>query len=167
MEEHGYGALSMEGIARSAGVSKQTLYRWWRSKAAVVLEAVNAAARGVAPAPDTGSLEADLRRFVRDTFRGAGRSGPVLAGLMAAAQLDPEFAEAFRNDFLAARRAVLAGILERGRARGELAAQVEPEILVDVVFGTLWYRILAGHAPLDRWFADRLTDALLTLARAS
>jgi AcrR family transcriptional regulator len=156
----------MEGIARAAGVSKQTLYRWWPTKAAIVLEALNTGARAVAPAPDTGRLETDLRRFVRDTVRGAGGATRVLAGLMAEAQLDAEFAEAFRGDFLAARREVLAQILERARGRGELAGTVEIDFLVELVFGVLWYRILAAHARLDRRFADRLTDALLTLARA-
>src|SRR4051812_17961042 len=76
VERDGYGTLTMEGIARSAGVSKQTVYRWWPSKAAVVLEALNEGAELLAPDPDTGSLESDLRPFLRQSAMGARRNAP-------------------------------------------------------------------------------------------
>src|SRR5438309_8646329 len=104
VERHGYGALTMEGIARSAGVSKQTVYRWWPSKAAVVLEALNEGAERLAPTPATGSFESDLRQFVRRSVTGASRNAHMLAALMAEAQLDEEFAASFRSGFLARRR---------------------------------------------------------------
>src|SRR5438270_5714664 len=91
VRRHGYGSLTMEAIAREAGVSKQTVYRWWPQKAAVVLEALNEAARAVAPIPDTGSLESDLRLFIRRTVAGASRNRRMLAGMMAEAQLDDAF----------------------------------------------------------------------------
>jgi AcrR family transcriptional regulator len=154
----------MEGIARVAGVSKQTIYRWWPSKAAVVLEALNEGAEVLAPAPDTGSLESDLRPFVRQSVAGASRNARMLAALMAEAQLGEEFADSFRSGFLARRRKVLREVLERARARGEVAASADIDFLVDVVFGTLWYRILGQHGTLNRRFADRLSDAVLRLA---
>jgi AcrR family transcriptional regulator len=166
LERHGYGGLTMEGIARAAGVSKQTVYRWWPTKAAVLLEALNERASAIAPDVDRGSLEADLRAFVRRTVAGpTGRNAPVLTGLMAEAQLDEDFAETFREGFLARRRAALKGLLERARRRGEVNDDTDLDLLVDFVFGTLWYRLLSRHAPLNRRFADALTDALLTLCR--
>jgi AcrR family transcriptional regulator len=158
----------MEAIARRAGVSKQTIYRWWPTKATVTLEALNEGAAAIAPAPDTGSLEGDLRQFVRRTVAGGGgRNNRLLAALMAEAQLDAEFAEAFRTGFLARRRRVLRELLARSRARGELARGADLDFLVEIVFATLWYRILSANAPLNRTFADRVTDAVLTLASSA
>lgn len=165
VEENGYAALTMEGIARRAAVSKQTIYRWWPGKGAVVLEALTEAASALAPMPSGGSLETDLRRLLRETVAAAGSpNSRVLAALMAEAQLNDEFARAFRDGFLAQRRTVLRVTFERARRRGEAGDRVDLDLLVDLVFGALWYRILAGHAPLDRRFADRLCEAALELA---
>lgn len=147
--EDGYGAVTMEAIARRAGVGKQTVYRWWPSKAAIVLEALNEGAAVIAPA------QPDLRAFLRRTVRGAARNRRLLAGLMAEAQLDETFAPSFRDDFLARRRAVLTEILDRDHA-------ADAEALAELVFSMLWYRILA-HRPLDGRFADELTDTVLAL----
>ncbi|MDX6643863.1 MAG: hypothetical protein QOD76_1825 [Solirubrobacteraceae bacterium] len=163
--ERGYGALTMEGIARSAGVSKQTVYRWWPRKSAVVLEALSEAAQAVAPDSDTGSLEGDLRLFLRRTVTGAGQNAPMLAAMMAEAQLDEEFGGPFLSGFLARRRDVLREILERGRARGEVGSGADLDFVVEVAFAALWYRILGSHAPLNRRFADRLSQTVLALAR--
>jgi AcrR family transcriptional regulator len=154
----------MEAIAREARVGKQTVYRWWPTKAAIILEGLNEAAVAIAPAADTGSLETDLRRFLRRTVAGAsGRNAHLLAALMAAAQLDDAFAESFRNSFLARRRGVLRELLEHARNRGELISSADPDFLVELVFAALWYRILAQNAPLNRAFADQLTATVLAL----
>jgi AcrR family transcriptional regulator len=166
-ERDGYGRVTMESIARRAGVSKQTLYRWWPTKAAILLEALNEGAAAISPLRDTGSFERDLRTFVRSTVAGAGRNGHLLAALMAEAQFDEDLAEAFRTGFLARRRQILGALLERGLNSGELAATADKDFLVELVFATLWYRILAQNRPLNRGFADRLTHAVLRLGAAA
>lgn len=93
------------------------------------------------------------------------RNTRMLAALMAEAQLDENFAGAFQSGFLARRREVLREVLERARGRGEVAESVETEYLAKLVFGAIWYRILGHHAPLNRRFADQLTESVLTLAR--
>jgi AcrR family transcriptional regulator len=163
IEQSGYGRVTMESIARRAGVSKQTVYRWWPTKAAILLEALNEGAAAISPLPDTGSFETDLRTFLRSTVAGAGKNGRLLAALMAEAQFDQDLAEAFRTGFLARRRQVLGELLDRGRNTGALAATADTDLLVELVFGTLWYRILAQNRPLNRAFADRLTRSVLTL----
>lgn len=164
VEEDGYGALTMERIARAAGVSKQTVYRWWPSKASVVLEALNEGARTIAPLPDTGELESDLTAFLRGTVRGArSRSTRLLAAMMAEAQLNEAFGESFRREFLGRRRQVMRELLEHARTRGEIGGAVDLDRAVEVVFATLWYRILVRNAPLDRRFADELCDTVLRL----
>jgi AcrR family transcriptional regulator len=147
--EHGYGRLTMEGIAARAGVGKQTIYRWWRSKAEVVLDALlNVASKGI-PIPDEGTLEADLSAFLRRTFGLQESARPVLVGLLAQSLLDPDFADAFRDRFLAGRRAALRTMLDRAVARGEISADADLGLLQDVAYGVLWYRLLFRHAPLD------------------
>jgi AcrR family transcriptional regulator len=167
IDRDGYGRVTIEAIARQAGVSKQTVYRWWPTKAAIILEALNEAAATIAPAPDTDLLETDLRVFVRRTVAGAKANANLLAALMAEAQLDPDFAESFRGEFLARRRLVLRKLLERGQRRDEIAPSADPDFLTEIVFAVLWYRILAGNQPLNRHFADQLTQTILTLATTS
>ncbi|WP_433182336.1 TetR/AcrR family transcriptional regulator [Actinoallomurus sp. CA-150999] len=161
--DRGYGELTMAGIAARAGVGKQTIYRWWRSKAEVALDALlNMASEGI-PIPDEGGLEADLGVFLRRTFGMQEPSRPILMGLLAESLLDPVFAEAFRDRFLAGRRAALRTILERAVARGEISADEDLGLLLDVVYGVLWYRMLFQHAPLNDATAE---DIAALIARS-
>ena len=163
LEERGYAALTIEGIAARAGAGKQTIYRWWPSKADVVLDAMMELAARRIKVPDKGSLEADLLSFLTDSFR-QRQLRPVLVALMAQAQLDPAFATAFRERFLFVRRAALRTVLAAARDRGEIDPDVDRELLIDVVFGVLWYRLLVGHVPLDNKAARELTDLVVRAA---
>ncbi|MFC7731305.1 TetR/AcrR family transcriptional regulator [Actinomadura keratinilytica] len=160
LEEHGYAALTVQGIAARAGVGKQTIYRWWQSKADVVLDALIDMADTHIAVPDRGSLPEDLMAFLKATFDQRGRR-PVLIGLMAQALLDPAFARAFRDRFLASRRAAMRKILERAATRGEVAPDIDPETVIDVVYGVLWYRLMLNHAPLDETASSQISDLLL------
>ncbi|OXM63003.1 TetR/AcrR family transcriptional regulator [Amycolatopsis vastitatis] len=160
--EAGYGALTIEGIAARSGVGKQTIYRWWPSKADVLLDALATKADLQIPIPDEGSLRADLTRFLGRTFE-LGDKSPVadtLRALMAQAQIDPEFGKRFREEFLFRRRDALGRIVDRARERGELPAGVGSGTVIDVVFGTLWYRLLATREPVGRGLAGELVALL-------
>jgi AcrR family transcriptional regulator len=150
LREQGYPALSMEALARAAGVGKHTLYRWWPSKAAVVAEAAAARAAAEVPVPDSGALAGDLEAFLTATFRAADHPeiAPVLRTLAAEAQRDPAAAQILR-EFTAGRRRVLRELLERGNARGQLRRDVDIDLLVDAAYGVFWYRFLVGHRPPD------------------
>lgn len=160
LRDKGYAELTIEGIAARAGAGKQTIYRWWPSKADVVLDAMLDQAAATIATPDTGSLPQDLIEFLIATFRQRGQR-PVLIGLMAQALLDPVFAQAFRDRFLFGRRAELRRILDRAAARGEIAPDTDPELLIDVVYGVLWYRLLLDHAPLDDLAGHQLANLVL------
>jgi AcrR family transcriptional regulator len=166
LEQRGYAALTIEGIAARAGAGKQTIYRWWPSKADVVLDAMMELAARRIKIPDKGSLEADLLSFLTDSFR-QRQLRPVLVALMAQAQLDPGFATAFRERFLFARRAALRTVLAAARDRGEIGPEVDLELFIDVVFGVLWYRLLVDHAPLDAKAARQLTDLVVRAASSA
>jgi AcrR family transcriptional regulator len=160
--EVGYAGLTIEGIAARSGTGKQTIYRWWPSKADVLLDALAAKAQLHIPVPDEGDYRSDLRRFLGDTF-GLGSKPQVvdlLRALMAEAQINEDFGQRFREEFLQQRRDALGEILTRARARGDLAAGLPPETVTDIVFGTLWYRILATRRLPDRRLTEELVTAL-------
>jgi AcrR family transcriptional regulator len=164
LRERGYAALTIEGIANRAGVGKQTIYRWWPSKADVVLDAMLDITSTRIIVPDKGSLSDDLIAFLRATFRQRGQR-PVLIGLMAQAILDPAFATQFRDRFLFSRRAALRSIMQRAVERGEVAAELDLELLIDVVYGVLWYRLLLDHAPITEAAGQQLAALVVRAAR--
>lgn len=164
LEQVGYRAMTIEAIAARAGVGKKTIYRWWPSKAAVVLEALTSQAEAQAPFSDTGSLEGDLLAYFDLSFSGLqGKSATVLSGLAAEAQLDPDFAREFQRTFIVPRRQELVALLQRGLQRGELASDTNLEVLADLIYGAKWYRFLLYPAPLDEAFAREIVKLILRL----
>jgi AcrR family transcriptional regulator len=163
--EGGSALATIDAIARRAGVSRQTVYRWWSSPADVLLEALNEGARAIAPLAERGDLEWDLRTFARRSVHGARRSAALLAPLMAEAQRNPAFGDSFRSGFLTERRTVMRQLLDHASDRGAIRADADAGFLVELFFGTLWYRLLSASGPLDQRFADHLADTLLALAR--
>ncbi|WP_068179327.1 TetR/AcrR family transcriptional regulator [Mycobacterium sp. UM_CSW] len=162
----GGGPISVDAIAERAGVGKQTIYRWWPSKSAVLLDAMIHRARQVAPAPDSGDLHADLRLFLRATFTAAPDSRSLLLGVLREALADDATMDRLAA-FTAARRDELAGILARARARGQIPAAEPPATVVDQAFGLLWYRMIFAHEALDESAADQLAAALATQLRTN
>ena len=162
LETEGYKALTIEGIAQKAGVGKQTIYRWWPSKAAIVMEAYTQKASQRIPLPDRGSVYLDLQELLKRLFLvlTTTSAGAVVSSLIAEAQMDLEFAQSFRDGFIETRRQAMRELLERGRDRGELRADVDIELVIDALYGPVWLRLLNKHAPLDNQFAEELVDQL-------
>jgi len=156
LERDGYRRLTIEAIAAEAGVGKQTIYRWWPNKAALVLEAYIAAGEERVPEPDTGSVTTDLEAILIPVFtwNAAYHHGTALAnkGMMAEAQFDPDFHRAY-VDLHRSWWGPLLNVLRRAQGRGEIRADVDPQALVDTMLGASWYRVLLEHAPLDADFA--------------
>jgi AcrR family transcriptional regulator len=154
-------ALTIDAIAAEAGVGRQTIYRWWPSKGAVVADALARHARVVVPRRDTGSFTGDLAAFFTDSFAGLENEGLAnrLRQIVAEAQHDEHVARVL-TDFTAVRRAALRALLERGQTAGELAAVADLDMLVDMAYGVLYYRLLVGHAPLDEKAARSLAAEL-------
>lgn len=165
LQQVGYEGFTIERLARDAGVGKQTVYRWWPSKAAVIAEAVGTRARQTIPLPDTGTLAVDLREFFEATFRQSDDPAVLseLKSMMVASIENPEAAGPF-HEFLASRRATLKILLERGAARAEVAEDADLDFLTDLAYGLLWYRGLVGHRPLNDATARQLADALVAAA---
>ncbi|MGO9083496.1 MAG: TetR/AcrR family transcriptional regulator [Streptosporangiaceae bacterium] len=162
----GTETLTIDAIAAEAGVGRQTIYRWWPSKGAVVADALARHAWVVVPERDTGSFTGDLAAFFTDSFAGLENEGLAdrLRQIVAEAQHDEHVAGVLA-DFTAIRRAALRALLERGRAAGELAADADLDMLVDMAYGVLYYRLLVGHAALDEKAARSLAAELARSAR--
>lgn len=163
LETQGYRALTIEGIAQKAGVGKQTIYRWWSSKAAIVMEAYAQKASQRIPLPDLGSVDLDVQELLERLLAilATTSAGKVVTSLIAEAQFDSEFARAFRAGFVEKRRQALRELLERGRDRGQLRADVDLELAIDSLYGAVWFRLLNQHAPLDSKFAKDLVAQLM------
>jgi AcrR family transcriptional regulator len=162
LEEQGYQALTIGGIAERSGVAKSTIYRWWSSKPELVMEAYTATVSRRMPEPDTGSVAADLTAFVEHLYQGATWETRLraLRGLMAEAQLDSTFEEPFRN-WVQTRRDVVLTLLARARDRGEIRADADLDLVVDQIFGVFWYRLLVRHLPLSAQAAADHVQQLL------
>ena len=159
----GYHALTIKGVAEEAGVGRQTIYRWWTTKAALVLEAIRELAERAGRPALTGNCVHDLRALLRASFRLAPVAGPAISGMMAESTHDPEFAEVLQQGLLAPRRAIVREILAAGQRTGQLGHGASLDLAVDLVWGTMWYRTLSGHAPVDERLAEELTDAIVRL----
>jgi AcrR family transcriptional regulator len=159
--EQGPHGLRMAAIASRAGVSKETLYRWWQSKTEVVLEALANRGDETITLPDTGSLESDVRAFLRATAAALDPTTQrLLRALASEAAADSAFAELVRERFLVRRRAALGELLDRSVKRGELD-HTDVTIILDLIYGSLWYRLIFDLAPLDTNWADAVTKAIV------
>jgi AcrR family transcriptional regulator len=159
----GLGAVSMDAVAETAGVSKATIYRWWPSKEMLALDALLDWAGASAPARDTGALRGDLLALVRPWVREIRRQpfGRVIAALVTEALSDPQFAEAYRSRFVEPRREAMRAALARAIERGEAPADLDVEVAVDLIYGPLYHRLLHGHAPLSARFGEAVVDMAL------
>ena len=161
--ERGYAELTIEGIAARAGVGKQTIYRWWPSRAALVLEAYLAGEEAVPPPAEGDSLRDDVRALLGWLIAVLAEptGGPVVAGIVSDLQHDADLARGFRRHVVPARREAMLAALQRGRARGEIREDADLELAVDALHGAVFYRLLLSGEPLDDAFVDRLADQTL------
>ncbi|MEU4313069.1 TetR/AcrR family transcriptional regulator [Nocardia sp. NPDC024068] len=163
-ERHGYQELTIKSIAETAGVGRQTLYRWWPDKASILLESLtDLAARHPAldAADEPGPVLDGVEELLTTTFELARSvTGQALVGLMSDAQRDPALSARLQETVIGPRRAALRTLLQRGVDAGEFAAGTSLDLAVDFAFGAMWYRLLGRHAPVDAALAREVTAAI-------
>jgi AcrR family transcriptional regulator len=152
--------LTIEQIARRAGVGKATIYRWWSSKAAVALDAyLKLMARDVA-IPNTGSFLQDITLQLQSVTRFyKSKEGSAFRQFLAEAQSDPQFQQIFLDRFLSPHRVTIRSIWDRGVDRGEIVPDVDIDMAMDIVYGPMIFRLLAGHGELNDDEAAQLAYA--------
>jgi AcrR family transcriptional regulator len=162
LAEVGFGRLSIEAVAKRAGVSKTAIYRRWPSKQELVVDLVSPVAMTGLTVPDTGAFATDLEAYLR-----AGRdvlSQPLVRviapDLLAEAARNPELSQALVEAVREPRRAQAASLLEHATARGELPAETDVDLALDLVAGPLYWRLAVLHAEVSDGYIRRLVTVL-------
>jgi AcrR family transcriptional regulator len=163
LQEHGYGGLTIEGVAADANVGRPTIYRRWPSKAALAVAALVTSNRLALPVPDTGSLRRDLIAVQRHQVElmNSPESRRITAGLIADLATDPELADIYLDQYVAPRRAEVWQVLQRGVDRRELAADTDFAFVYDLLMGPLFMRAVVWGQPLAPDAAERTTDVVI------
>jgi AcrR family transcriptional regulator len=155
MEDTCFASTTCDAIAERAGASKATIYRWWPNKSAVLMEALREVVAQELPLPDTGDLREDIRVQLQNFVKLLnGRRGKTFKAFLAAAQSDPEVAESFRAVWMRPRRAQTMAVLARHQKEGRLAPEVNLEVVLDLIYGPFYLRLLTGNGALTTEFAN-------------
>lgn len=161
--EKGYGRVTVEAIAARAGVSKKTIYRWWPSKGAVLLEAFTEALVGATPFVDTGDIAADLRTHINGAVRlmSTAPYGPAYAGILSEMHHDDDLAAAVRDQLVGPRVEDAVARLRSAQEQGQIPAAADLPLAVEMLYGPVYYRHVLGKPAQDEATVASLVDHVL------
>ncbi|MGW2392928.1 TetR/AcrR family transcriptional regulator [Streptomyces lydicamycinicus] len=164
----GFARMSIEGIARRAGVGKTAVYRRWRSKLHLVLDVVSAVAAAGMPTPDTGSLAGDVRMLLEVAARALRHpmAQQIIPDLLAEAARSPELAQALKAALHDSQEGVAAAVVARAVERGELPPDVDARLALDLLSGPLYWRLLVARDELPKGYLDALSCSVVAALRA-
>jgi AcrR family transcriptional regulator len=165
LAEVGYGSLSLEGVARRAGVHKTTIYRRWGTRETLVLDAMLERGRETVPIPDTGSLREDLLAYGREIAESLKSSDEVVGTIRAIASVgddDSPLADASHR-FWQERYELAGEMVERAISRGEVPPDTDPKTVVQAVVATIYFRLLLSREPIT----DHFLQSVAKLAGSS
>ena len=161
LKRTGFHELSIEAVAAHAGVGKATVYRWWANKGELVIDAFVSAVEKELRFPSAGpvlqSIHVQMRRWTV-IFRSP--LGQIVATVIGAGQSEPEILEAFRSHWVEPRRVEARILLREAMKRREIRADLDPDTVLDLLYGPLYIRLLLKHAPLDEEFVDIVFEAV-------
>lgn len=167
LHESGYAGFTIEAVARRAGASKPTIYRWWKGKAALIMEIYERERETTLTVSDRGSLERELTIRMRNLWRlwQTTPLGHALRSILAEAQIDPAALAQLREEFLPKRRASTHTLFARAIARGEISADADIETANTLIYSFNWFHLLT-HQLDDEGAIDRyvriIVDGLKT-----
>jgi AcrR family transcriptional regulator len=158
------GALTIEAVASRSGVAKTTIYRHWRDKWELALDAVmiDMLPRFTVPV-DVGDTRKELRTFVGSVVKNLSSvpSGPAMQGLASEIATDPDLAREYRERVVEPRREVLRPVIERGIARGDLRPDTDVRVVHELLVGPIFYRLFFSGPPINRKLGEGLVDSVL------
>jgi len=163
LSQEGLTDFTIERVARLSGVSKTTIYKWWPSRGALALDGYFQAVEPTLAFPDTGDIRADLTSQLHAFGRLVGETpaGRLLAELIGASQTDPELAVAYRALYSSERRRLAVERMRNAQESGQLRADVDPQVVVDQLWGAVYHRLLIPDEPITDAFIAALLDNLL------
>lgn len=158
--EQGLQQTTIEAIAAKSGVSKATIYKWWPNRAAVIMSAfLHLSLSRIPYPPNLISREVIIDRLKNMGREFCGPVGSMMAALIAECQADPGFAEAFRRGYIDARRKEGVAVVKAAMKAG-LLRKTDPHVLLDTIYGPLYYRLLVGHQPLSDKFVTSYLELI-------
>jgi AcrR family transcriptional regulator len=167
LQERSVRDLTMEAVANRAGVGKPTLYKWWPTKAALVLAMFRERIAVALPPPSVGTAEEAIRDMACALIGPLnGQLGKVLSELIAEGQSEPAILRELFDKHIRGHHEAKAADIERGKTNGELASDADPELIIDAVFGAIFYRLLFRTSPLTEEFSDQLVSQVFRGVRA-
>jgi AcrR family transcriptional regulator len=153
--------VTADAIARRAGVSKATIYKWWPNKSLVALDAYLAGMAEQVAMPDTGSAELDFTQQLKSVMAFyTSPLGRLFSQFLAEGQSDPGFLALFRERFLYARRDTARVMWQRGVERGEIRENIDGEIVLDLIYGPMVFRLLTGHGSVSEGESEAVVEAV-------
>lgn len=159
--------ISIEAVAKRAGVGKTTIYRWWPHKAALVMEAFMAqpGLQNILPTtPDAGeALKVQLEKLIRQL---RGQNGRIVANIIAEAQAEPEALRLLNENFLNERVNNLRNHLQIGKSEGLFNPQLDTEMAIDQLLGPVFYRLLTNPDALDDHFSGHYPEQVVNALKA-
>jgi AcrR family transcriptional regulator len=162
LRDKGFNAVGSHEIAHAAGVSSATLYRWWKSKEEILFDACFEHMKPILAIPETGSGLTRLRRHVlRASEFLVSEEGTVMARVLTGIHEDQRLRRMFLERYVNQRRQIQRAVIEDSISSGELKPTTDPELLIDMLTGPLFFRWLQGHAPLDKGFAKSIFDKVI------
>ncbi|GHP18499.1 TetR family transcriptional regulator [Rhodococcus sp. NKCM2511] len=161
--ELGFGRLSMEGVAKRAGVGKSALYRRWPSKVDMVVSVLSEFSVDISRIPDTGSLYGDLRATLDNLMEWIGdpRFARIFPDLVAESARTPRLAQLHMELIGIPRRERAIRVFERAIDRGEMAAGFDLELALDLLAGTVYWRFAVRGVEVDSAYLDEVATALI------
>jgi AcrR family transcriptional regulator len=168
LAEVGYGRLSIEAVARRAGVGKTAIYRRWNNKLEMVLEIVSDVAGRAVPLPDTGSFAGDLQLLTVIVSKALQHriASQIIPDLMAEAARNPQIAETLQRALRTHQHAVGDKLVGQAVARGELPPEADPELAVDLILGPLYWRLAVARTAISDEYLEKLTNGVMAALRA-
>jgi AcrR family transcriptional regulator len=162
LRSEGLQGLTIDAVVANAKVSKSTVYRWWVSKEAVAMDAILQILNDELQAQDTGSFAEDMRLLMNQFAAVMQKDGLgyIYVSLLVEAQQALRIEE-FHKKFFAERRVVIHKIVARGISRGELVGGVEPDLVADMLFGPIVFRLLTGIHAIDGDMIDGILASVL------
>ena len=169
LAEVGYGRLSIEAVARRAGVGKTAIYRRWSNKLEMVLEIVSDVAGRSVPMPDTGSFEGDLQLLMMIVSKALQHriASQIIPDLMAEASRNPQIAATLQKALRTHQQAVGDKLVGQAVARGELPNGADPDLAVDLILGPLYWRLAVARTPIDDNYLTKMTALVIAALRGS
>jgi AcrR family transcriptional regulator len=168
LAEVGYGRLSIEAVARRAGVGKTAIYRRWSNKLEMVLEIVSDVAGRSVPLPDTGSFSGDLQLLLMIVSKALQHriASQIIPDLMAEASRNPQIAATLEKALRTHQLAVGDKLVGQAVARGELPSGADPEVAVDLILGPLYWRLAVARGEISDDYLQKLTAAIMAALKA-